>query len=57
MFVNTPADPMLDQILQGTAFELGGYVNVSTVKLFKVTYLFDQGRLWLERPTTATPEG
>jgi tetratricopeptide (TPR) repeat protein len=50
VLVNTPADAMLDSVLQGTAFELGGYLNVPVMQMFKATYMLGQGKLRLEKP-------
>ncbi len=53
VLTNTPADPTLAAILEGTGFELGGYLNAAAVKMFKVTYLMPSGQLWLEKPAAA----
>lgn len=53
ILTNTPPDPTIAAILEGTGFELGGYVNIAAMKLLKVTYLLPQGRMWVQKAPAA----
>jgi len=58
VLTNTPPDQGLGNVVEGTAFELGGYINVARMKHWKMYYLFDQGKVWVVAPkadTTITP--
>lgn len=50
VLTNTPADPTLTAILEGSGFEVGGYLNVALLKMHKATYLLPQGKMWLSKP-------
>lgn len=56
VLTNTPPDPGLKEVVEGSAFWLGGYVNLAMVRNWKVTYLLSSGRLWIE-PPAAAPAG
>jgi tetratricopeptide (TPR) repeat protein len=47
VLVNSPPDSVLGQILENTAFELGGYVNMALVIQWKVTYVLSQGKVYI----------
>jgi tetratricopeptide (TPR) repeat protein len=47
VMVNSPPDAVLGQILENTAFELGGYVNMAMITQWKVTYVLSQGRAYI----------
>ena len=49
VFVNEIPDPNLGQILETTAFELGGYLNVTLLQNWKVTYAVPTGKLYVTR--------
>lgn len=53
VLTNTPGDAMLGQMLESTAFELGGYINVALLKMHKITYLLPTGKMWVEKPAAA----
>lgn len=50
VLTNTPPDQGLGNVVEGTAFELGGYVNVARMKNWKLYYLFPQGKIWIDAP-------
>lgn len=43
----TPPDPDLAQIIDGTGFELGGYVNMTLLKSWKVTLVPSAGKAYV----------
>ncbi len=47
VFVNEPPDETLGQVLQATAFELGGYVNMALIQNWKVTYALSSGKIFV----------
>lgn len=47
VLTNTPPDAGLKEVVEGSAFWLGGYLNLALVRNWKVTYLLSQGKLWL----------
>lgn len=49
VLVNEPPDPTINQFLERTAFEIGGFVNVNMMKNWKVTYSLPAGKLFIER--------
>ena len=51
VLVNTPADTNLDILLQGTGFELGGYINTRVMAAWAVTYAIGTGKLYLKLPS------
>ncbi len=57
VLTNTPPDAGLKEVVEGSAFWLGGYVNLALVRNWKVTYLLSQGRLWLHPTAAAEPAG
>lgn len=50
VLVNTPPDQGLGNVVEGTAFELGGYINVARLKHWRVFYNLPGGRLWVVPP-------
>ncbi|MCA9637321.1 MAG: hypothetical protein KC420_14950, partial [Myxococcales bacterium] len=42
-----PPDPDLAQIIDGTGFEIGGYVNLALMKEWKMTWVPSAGKLYL----------
>ncbi len=50
VFTNTPPDQQLGNVLEATAFELGGYINLVSMKRWKVTYALQSGHVYLEIP-------
>lgn len=50
VLTNTPPDAMLGQMLDNTAFEFGGYVNMALLKMHKITYLLPSGKMWVQKP-------
>lgn len=56
VLANTPPDAGLAQIVQGSSFELGGYINFPLLKTMKVTYALGQGKVYLaSKNTEAAP--
>ena len=51
VLTNTPPDAGIGQIVEGSSFELGGYINVALMTTMKVTYAISQGKMYL------TPRG
>ncbi len=47
VLANTPPDAGLSQIVEGSSFELGGYINFPLLKTMKVTYALGQGKVYL----------
>jgi tetratricopeptide (TPR) repeat protein len=47
VLANTPPDAGLSQIVEGSSFELGGYINFPLLKTMKVTYALSQGKVYL----------
>ena len=47
VMVSNPPDAVLGQVLENTAFELGGYLNMAMVINWKVTYVLSQGRAFI----------
>jgi tetratricopeptide (TPR) repeat protein len=48
VLTNTPPDPGLAEVVEGSAFWLGGYVNLALLGTWRVTWLLGKGRIWLE---------
>lgn len=46
VLANTPPDGGLAQVVEGSGFELGGYVNAALLKTLKVTYALPQGKVY-----------
>jgi len=53
VLANTPPDAGLAQIVEGSSFELGGYINFPLLKTMKVTYALSQGKVYLAGAATA----
>jgi hypothetical protein len=47
VLANNPADAGLGQIVEGSSFELGGYINVALMTTMKVTYALSKGKMYL----------
>lgn len=47
VLANTPPDAGLGQIVEGSSFELGGYINYPLLRTLKVTYSLSQGKVYL----------
>jgi hypothetical protein len=47
VLANTPPDAGLGQIVEGSSFELGGYINYPLLRTLKVTYALSQGKVFL----------
>jgi tetratricopeptide (TPR) repeat protein len=52
VLVNTPPDPNLGTLVEATAFELGGYVNMALMEGWRVTYSLSQGKVYVEPSAT-----
>lgn len=53
VFLDQPGDVGLDGVRDSNGlvgFELGGYVNAAAMKQLVVTYVFGQGKLWVQAP-------
>lgn len=50
VFLEQPGEPQLGMVRAFAGFELGGFVNVALMETMRITYLYGQGKLWLERP-------
>ncbi|MBC8072515.1 MAG: tetratricopeptide repeat protein [Deltaproteobacteria bacterium] len=48
VLVNTPPDPGMGDVLTGTGFELGGYLNSALVANWRVTYSLPKGRVYID---------
>jgi tetratricopeptide (TPR) repeat protein len=48
VLVNTPPDQNLGSVVESTAFELGGYVNVAMMANWKLTYALSQGKVFVD---------
>ncbi|HEY0137534.1 MAG TPA: tetratricopeptide repeat protein [Nannocystis sp.] len=53
VLANTPPDAGLAQIVEGSSFELGGYINYPLLRTMKVTYAMSQGKVYLSGKTAA----
>ena len=51
VLANTPPDAGLAQIVEGSSFELGGYINYPLLRTMKVTYAVSQGKVYLTGKT------
>jgi tetratricopeptide (TPR) repeat protein len=47
ILANTPPDAGLGQIVEGSSFELGGYINYPLLRTMKVTYALSKGKVYL----------
>jgi hypothetical protein len=47
VLTKTPPDAGLGQIVEGSSFELGGYINVALMTTMKVTYALSKGKMYL----------
>ncbi|MBL9106529.1 MAG: hypothetical protein JNL82_36735 [Myxococcales bacterium] len=47
VLTGTPPDAALGQIVNGSSFELGGYINMSLLRTMKVTYALSKGKVYL----------
>ncbi len=47
VLANNPPDPDLQQIISGTTFELGGYINLALMKGMKMTWVPSAGKLFI----------
>jgi hypothetical protein len=43
VFMNTPPEAVLQQVVDNTGFELGGYLNVTLLQHYVVTYVLQDG--------------
>jgi tetratricopeptide (TPR) repeat protein len=50
VFLEQPGEPQLAMVRGFSGFELGGFVNVALLEQLKVTWLYGQGKLWIEAP-------
>ena len=55
VFISNPPDAGLESVTSGVGFELGGYVNFSVIQKWKVTYVLQQGKIYIQAP--AVTEG
>jgi len=49
VLANEPPDQTIRMFLENAAFEIGGFVNVNTLKSWKVTYALGAGKIYIER--------
>jgi tetratricopeptide (TPR) repeat protein len=47
VLTSNPPDANIGQIVEGSSFELGGYINVALLKTMKVTYSLSKGKVYL----------
>lgn len=47
VLAGTPPDPDLAQIIDGTGFELGGYINLTLMKGWKMTLVPSAGKIYV----------
>lgn len=47
VLAGNPPDPELAQIIDGTSFEIGGYVNLTLMKQWKMTFVPAAGKLYI----------
>jgi hypothetical protein len=50
VLINTTPDQNLGMFLDGTAFEMGGYVNTRLMSTWKVTYAPASGKVFIKTP-------
>jgi tetratricopeptide (TPR) repeat protein len=50
VFLEQPGEPQLAMVRGFSGFELGGFVNVALLEHLVVTWLYGQGKLWIEKP-------
>jgi len=48
VLVNTPPDVGLGNVLTGTGFELGGYLNSALIANWRLTYALGKGRVYID---------
>lgn len=49
VFLEQPGEPQLAMVRGFSGFELGGFVNVALLEQLKVTWLYGQGKIWIEK--------
>ena len=49
VLANEPPDQTIRTFLDNAAFEIGGFINVNTLKSWKITYAFGAGKVYIER--------
>ncbi|MEZ4450726.1 MAG: tetratricopeptide repeat protein [Nannocystaceae bacterium] len=47
VLAGNPPDPEISQIIDGTSFELGGYINLTMMKQWKLTFIPAAGKLFV----------
>lgn len=50
VFLEQPGEPQLAMVRGFSGFELGGFINVALLEQLRVTWLYGQGKLWIEQP-------
>lgn len=50
VFLEQPGEPQLAMVRGFSGFELGGFLNVALLEQLKVTWLYGQGKMWIEKP-------
>jgi tetratricopeptide (TPR) repeat protein len=56
VFLEQPGEPQLAMVRGFSGFELGGSVNVALLEKLEVTWLYDQGKVWIQLPKPAAAE-
>ncbi len=50
VFINAQPDANLTNFLEGTAFEIGGYINTRLISTWAVTYAPSSGKIYIKTP-------
>ncbi len=48
VLVNEPADPTIEQFLRNTLFEVGGHINLSMLRTWRVNYALGSGKVFIK---------
>lgn len=54
VYLDQPGEPQLAMVRGFSGFELGGFVNVALLEQLKITWLYGQGKIWVENPGAAS---
>lgn len=49
VFLEQPGEPQLAMVRGFSGFELGGFINVALLEQIKITWLYGQGKIWIEK--------
>jgi tetratricopeptide (TPR) repeat protein len=56
VYLTQPGEPQLAMVRGFSGFELGGFINVPLLEQLEITYLYNQGKIWVKTPGAAAGE-